>query len=76
MSFEIKISELLEKFNLEESEKGNLIRLFEYTNFLYDEEYNLTKTFNLVKKARENLRERIKELFESNLIQEDLIQES
>ncbi len=73
MSFEIKISELLEKFDLEESEKENLIRLFEYTNFLYDDENNLTKTFNLVKKARENLRKRIKELFESNLIQEDLI---
>jgi len=72
MSFKFNISEILTRFELSERERSNLARLFDYTNFLYDDETNLTKTFNLVKDAREKLMERIKEMFESDLIEDAL----
>ena len=72
MSLKFNISEILTRFELSERERSNLARLFDYTNFLYDDETNLTKTFNLVKDAREKLMERIKEMFESDLIEDAL----
>lgn len=72
MSFKFKISDILTKFELDDREIKNLVRLFEFTNFLYDDEANLTKTFNLVKKARETLKERIQEIFESDLLKEKI----
>ncbi len=72
MSLKFNISEILDKFDLDEREKKNLIHLFDLTNFFYDDEQNLTKTFNLVKKAREKLRERIQEMFEFELINEEM----
>ena len=72
MSLKFNISEILSKFELDERDKRNLIRIFDFANFLYDDEQNLTKTFNLIKKAREKLRERIQEMFESDLLKEDI----
>ena len=79
MSFKFNISEILNQLGekkgeiqLSEWEIKNLVRLFEYTNYLYDDEENLTKTFNLVKKAREKLYERIEEMFEADLFEEPL----
>ena len=71
MSFKFNISDILTCFELSERERSNLARLFDYTNFLYDDETNLTKTFNLVKEAREKLMERIKEMFESDLFEDE-----
>ena len=62
MSVKFNISDILTRFELTERERGNLARLFDFTNFLYDDEVNLTKTFNLVKEAREKLVERIQEM--------------
>jgi len=67
----LEISEILNKFELNEREKGNLARLFDFTNYLLDDESNLTKTLNLVKKAREQLIERIQELFEGSLMEQE-----
>jgi len=67
MSFKFNVSDILSQFELSEQEKNNLVRLFEFTNYLYDDEQNLTKTFNLVKNAREKLHDRIEEMFESEL---------
>lgn len=72
MSFKFNISNILNQFELSEREKTNLVRLFDYTNYLYDDENNLTKTFNLVKSAREKLIERIQELFESDFFEEKI----
>lgn len=69
MSFNFKIADILKQFELNERDLNNLTRLFDFTNFLYDDEKNLTKTFNLVKNAREKLAERIQEMFESELIE-------
>ena len=77
MSLKFNISEILSQFELSEREKSNLKRLFDYTNYLYDDEENLTKIFNLVKVAKDKLNERIKEMFESDLIddlEEDIIE--
>ena len=72
MSFKFNISNILSQFELSEREKTNLVRLFDFTNYLYDDENNLTKTFNLVKSAREKLIERIQELFESDYFEEKI----
>lgn len=72
MSFKFNISNILSQFELSEREKTNLVRLFDFTNYLYDDENNLTKTFNLVKSAREKLIERIQELFESDFFEEKI----
>ena len=72
MSFKYNISEILSRFELNDRERNNLTRLFDFTTFLYDDEANLTKTFNLVKKAREKLEERIQEMFESELQEEEI----
>jgi len=71
MGINLEISEILNKFNLNEREKSNLARLFDFTNYLLDDESNLTKTLNLVKKARDQLIERIQELFEGNLMEQE-----
>ena len=71
MGVNLEISEILNKFELNEREKGNLARLFDFTNYLLDDESNLTKTLNLVKKAREQLIERIQELFEGSLMEQE-----
>jgi hypothetical protein len=67
MEFKFSISDILENFELEENEKENLVSLFEFTNYLFDDEENLTKTFKLAKKAREKLGSRIEEMFESEI---------
>jgi len=71
MGINLEISEILNRFELNEREKSNLARLFDFTNYLLDDESNLTKTLNLVKKAREQLIERIQELFEGNLMEQE-----
>ncbi|TXT66889.1 MAG: hypothetical protein BAJALOKI1v1_250016 [Promethearchaeota archaeon] len=67
MKFTFNISDILNQFGLEKREKDNLISLFEFTNYLYDSEENLTKTFNLKKEAKEKLIEKIEEMFEYEL---------
>jgi hypothetical protein len=64
MKFQFNISDILDNFELDPREKENLVSLFEFTNYLYDDEDNLTKTFKLRKKARVKLTEKIKEMFE------------
>jgi hypothetical protein len=70
MGVNLEISEILNRFELREQEKSNLTRLFDFTNYLLDDESNLTKTQNLVKKARDQLIERIQELFEGSLMEQ------
>ena len=65
MAIKFEISEILNQFELTDRDKKNLAQLFEFTKYLYDNEENLTKTMNLVKKAREQIIERILEMFES-----------
>jgi hypothetical protein len=67
MKFQFNISNILNKFELSKREKENLISLFEFTNYLYDDEDNLTKTFKLRKNAKEKLEEKIIEMFEMEL---------
>jgi len=67
MKFTSNISDILDDFDLSEREKENLVSLFEFTNYLYDDEDNLTKLFNLRKPAREQLMTRISEMFESEI---------
>ena len=67
MKFTSNISDILDEFDLSEREKENLVSLFEFTNYLYDDEDNLTKLFNLRKHAREQLMARISEMFESEI---------
>jgi len=73
MNFEI--TEILSKFELNDRERNNLARLFEFTNYLYDEEKNLTKTLNLLKKAKDELIERIQEMFEARLFENEVVME-
>ena len=73
MNFEI--TQILSKFELNDREKNNLARLFEFTNYLYDDEKNLTKTLNLLKKAKDELIERIQEMFEARLFENEVIME-
>ena len=66
MAIKFEISEILNQFELiNDRDKKNLAQLFEFTKYLYDNEENLTKTMNLVKKARDQIIERIQEMFES-----------
>jgi len=65
MAIRFEILEILNQFDLTERDKKNLSQLFEFTKYLYDNEENLTKTMNLVKKARDQITERIQEMFES-----------
>jgi hypothetical protein len=64
MAIKFEISEILNQFELTDRDKKNLAQLFEFTK--YNEE-NLTKTMNLVKKARDQIIERILEMFESEV---------
>lgn len=61
------ISVIIEEFDLDPAEKQNLVRLFEFCQYLFDNDENLTKTMNLVKQGREQLVARMKELFEYQL---------
>jgi len=70
MSFKFDLSKIMAQFELSEEERNDLIRLFEFTNYLYDDENNLTKTFKLVKDARMQLHQRIKEIFESDILED------
>lgn len=70
MSFKFDLLEILAQFILSENEKNDLVRLFEFANYLYDDENNLTKTFKLVKDARIQLHQRIKEIFELDILEE------
>lgn len=74
MKFTSNISEILDTFELTNREKENLVALFNYTNYLYDDDENLTKIFNLRKHARLQLIEKIKEMFESELQEEQAIE--
>ena len=73
MNFEI--TQILSKFELNDRERNNLARLFEFTNYLYDDEKNLTKTLNLLKKAKDELIERIQEMFEAGLFENEVVME-
>ncbi|MHA2182294.1 MAG: hypothetical protein ACXAAH_12825 [Promethearchaeota archaeon] len=63
-----EIADILSKFKLSDRDKKNLSQLFEFTKYLYDNEENLTKTMNLVKKAKDQIIERIQEMFEESLL--------
>ena len=66
MSVNLQISDKInEEPDLTRREKRNLTRLFEFTQYLFDNDKNLTKTLNLTKNAREQLIARIQETFES-----------
>lgn len=69
MGINFEIAEILSKFDLNDRDKRNLTQLFEFTKYLYDNEENLTKTMNLVKKAKDQVIERIQEMFEEELIE-------
>lgn len=72
MEFNLEIAGLLEKKDLSDREKGNLLRLFKFTQYLLDDDNNLTKSLNLAKKARDQLEAQMVELFEGGLTaQED-----
>lgn len=57
----------LDERKVDESLKRDLVALFEFTQYLFDDDKNLTKTLNLTKAAREQLEARIKDLFEGGL---------
>ena len=65
MSVNFDIAENLKKKEIPKREKRKLIRLYEFTQYLFDNDENLTKTMNLKKGAREELLQRIDELFDS-----------
>ena len=69
MGINFEIAEILSKFDLNDRDKSNLTQLFEFTKYLYENEENLTKTMNLVKKAKDQVIERIQEMFEEELIE-------
>jgi hypothetical protein len=66
MSLNFDIAELLKDVDLKRREKDQLVRLFEYTQYLYDNDENLTKTLNLTKTAKDQLISRIDEVFEKD----------
>ena len=70
MGINFEITEILSKFDLNDRDKKNLSQLFEFTKYLYDNEENLTKTMNLVKKAKDQIIERIQEMFEGELLED------
>ena len=70
MGINFEITEILSKFDLNDRDKKNLSQLFEFTKYLYDNEENLTKTMNLVKKAKDQIIERIQEMFEEDLLED------
>ncbi|MBD3256726.1 MAG: hypothetical protein GF383_16650, partial [Candidatus Lokiarchaeota archaeon] len=49
MSIKFEILDLLADFKLKDKDIHNLSQLFKFTQYLYDNEENLTKTLNLVK---------------------------
>lgn len=63
MSLNFDIAELLKDADLKRREKDQLVRLFEFTQYLYDNDENLTKTLNLTKTAKDQLLGRIDEFF-------------
>ena len=71
MGINFEITEILSKFDLNDRDKKNLSQLFEFTKYLYDNEENLTKTMNLVKKAKDQIIERIQEMFEEDLLENE-----
>ena len=70
MGINFEITEILSKFDLNDRDMKNLSQLFEFTKYLYDNEENLTKTMNLVKKAKDQIIERIQEMFEGGLLED------
>jgi len=76
MGINFEITEILSKFDLNDRDKKNLSLLFEFTKYLYDNEENLTKTMNLVKKARDQIIERIQEMFEVELLEDEESEQS
>jgi hypothetical protein len=73
MGVNFEITEILSKFNLKDRDKKNLVNLFEFTNYLFDDEKNLTKTMNLLKKANDQILERIQEMFEGSLSENKMV---
>ncbi len=66
MSLNFDIAELLKDADLKRRERDQLVRLFEFTQYLYDNDENLTKTLNLTKTAKDQLLSRIDEFFEGS----------
>ncbi len=67
MASNLDFSSFLDGEHLDEGTKRDLISLFEYAQYLFDEDVNLTKTMNLTKKARDMLLDRIKETLETTV---------
>ena len=63
MTFKFEIADLLSKHTLSEGDQKNLIRLFEFTQYLFDNDENLTKNLNLNKNAKDQLKQRMEEMF-------------
>lgn len=61
---DLDVAVLLKDSGLDEDTVNDLSRLFKYTQYLFDDDANLTKTFNLTKEARDALTRRMQELFE------------
>ncbi|MHA1239549.1 MAG: hypothetical protein ACTSQU_02035 [Promethearchaeota archaeon] len=76
MGINFEITEILSKFDLNDRDKKSLSQLFEFTKYLYDNEENLTKTMNLVKKARDQIIERIQEMFEAEILEDEESEQS
>ncbi|MHA1682415.1 MAG: hypothetical protein ACTSUE_15870 [Promethearchaeota archaeon] len=68
-NFNIDIDSLLDtgKYQISDREKRNLVRLFEFTQYLLDDETNLTKRFNLAKKGKDQLFKYVEDMFEEDL---------
>lgn len=65
----------LKKFDLTERNIKNLLQIFEFTKYQFDNEENLTKIMNLLKKAKYPFNERIQEIFESSLSDNEILSE-
>ena len=68
------ISEIIEQDTLIKKNpelKSKVISLFDFTQYLLDDDQNLTKTGNLTSAAKSKMDERIEELFEISVFEEN-----
>jgi len=63
MAFKLEFEELLKKNPITDNDRKDLISLFEFAQYLFDNDDNLTKTLNLNKSAKEKLKQRMEETF-------------
>lgn len=63
MAFKFEFEELLKIYPITDNDRKDLIRLFEFAQYLFDNDDNLTKTLNLNKNAKEKLKQRMEDTF-------------